>query len=62
MKEVGDITWVGKKQSTPLCLLKPPQPARTGRGQEEVEEEEEEGESRGVQRGGEGGVRVKSGR
>lgn len=43
---------MSENQPTPLCSLKPPRPATTGRGQHEVEEEEVEGES-----GGEKGCR-----
>lgn len=48
-KEVEDITWVSENQLTPHCSLNPPQPARAGRGQHEVEEEGENEE--GVQKG-----------
>lgn len=35
---------MSENQPTPFCSLKPPRPARTGRGHHEVEEEEEEEE------------------
>lgn len=38
---------MSENQPTLLFSLKPPRPARTGRGQHEVEEEEEEGENAG---------------